>query len=70
MTSKLKIALVAAITAMSVASPALAQTTMQNGRLNTHQERSFRSEQVPDGAGSFNVETPTTGSGYVGGSAE
>ena len=67
MTSKLKLVIVAAITAMSVASPALAQTTMQNGRVDTHQERSVRSEQ---GAGSWNAETPTIGSGYAGPSAE
>jgi hypothetical protein len=69
MTSQLKLALVAAITAMSIASPALAQT-MQNGRVDTHQERSLRSQQVPDGAGAWNAETPTIGSGYTGPSAE
>jgi|HubBroStandDraft_1064217.scaffolds.fasta_scaffold735269_1 hypothetical protein len=46
MTGKLKLALIAAIAAVSFASPALAQTTTtQNGLGNTHQERSLGSGQ-------------------------
>ncbi len=69
MTSKLKLAFIGAIAAVSLASPALAQT-MQNGRVDTHQERSVRPDRVPTGAGSWNAETPTIGSGYAGPSAE
>jgi len=55
MNSKLKPVLIATIAAVSLASPALAQTTMQNGQAHTHQERSLRSGQfnnsVPSEAG-------------------
>jgi hypothetical protein len=56
MTSKLKLMLIATIAAVSIASPALAQTA------NTHQERSGQFEQAPYAADG--------GSGYVGPSSE
>jgi hypothetical protein len=43
MTGKSKLIL-AAITAVSLASPALAQTTTENGWGNTHQDRSLGSQ--------------------------
>jgi hypothetical protein len=47
MTSKSKLFLIAAVTAVTFASPAFAHSTMQNG---TQQERTLRSEQAPAGS--------------------
>jgi hypothetical protein len=43
MTSKLKLVLIATIAAVTLASPALAQTATDNGWAATHQDGSFRS---------------------------
>jgi CDP-diacylglycerol pyrophosphatase len=64
MTSKLKLMLIATIAAVSIASPALAQSTTQNGGVNTHQARSLRSEQIRGPAGSSDVYTPTYVPGF------
>ena len=49
MTSKSKLFLIAAIAAVGLASPALAQSTTQNSRANIHQERTLRSVEAPAG---------------------
>jgi hypothetical protein len=70
MTSKLKLVLIAAIAAVSLASPALAQT------VNTHRERSLRSEQFEQAPrytadGAYTPQNDSgLGSGYAGPSAE
>jgi hypothetical protein len=55
MISKSKLVLIAALAAVSLASPALAQTTTQHSSGKTHQERSLRSgnlfDRAPDGGG-------------------
>jgi hypothetical protein len=61
MTSKLKLVLIATIAAVSLASPALAQTA------NTHREGSFRSQQFEQ-AQPYSAQDG--GSGYAGPSAE
>jgi hypothetical protein len=72
MTSKLKLVLIAALAAVSLASPTLAQTTTQHSSGKTHHERSLRSgnlfDRAPGGPGStFNEGNqspdPTAGAG-------
>jgi hypothetical protein len=72
MTSKLKLVLIAALAAVSLASPALAQTTTQHGWGKANHERSLRSgnlfDRAPGGPGStFNEGNqspdPTAGAG-------
>ena len=53
MTSKSKLFLIAAIAAVSLASPALAQSTTQNSQADTHQARTLRSEQAPAGSNMY-----------------
>ena len=48
MTSKSKFALIAALTAVSLVSPALAQSTTQHGSGKVHHERSLRSGNLFD----------------------
>jgi hypothetical protein len=50
MTSKSKLVLIAAIAAATLASPAFAQSTTQNG---THQERVLRSDQGVGGSNMY-----------------
>jgi hypothetical protein len=57
MNSKLKVTLIAAIAALSIGSPVLAQAAIQNGLVNTQQENSsdaFTPSYVP-GYGNINV---------------
>jgi len=57
MTSQSKFVLIAALAAVSLASPALAQTTTQHNSGKTHHERSLRSgnllDVAPGGAAPF-----------------